>query len=711
MLLRVMTSFLAVSVMASVWFVCAARGQSINEASLPVEWTNTVNCTVTGGRLQKTSGLNDTSDATARSRQSITSGDAFAEFTATETNKLRFCGLTHSPIGTDYIDIDFAIKLTDFGIAEVRENNLYKSETPYRTGDVFRISIDSGIVRYAKNGLVFQTSQVAPAFPLVVQAAFISLGGSIENTVLGAGSMKDSAEWSTYQHDAAHTAYCVESSLDAARISKLKENWRFDTGGMVTGTPIVSGGTVYVGSWDGFMYALRESTGEQLWKFNAGTLRVDPCDSTYGIDNTAALSDGKLFFAGANCDLYALNPATGSVIWKTQLADPLAAFHPFSSPVVFDGKLYIGLASHCVKPCVRGRVVCVDITNGRVLWSFIAAPENSTGGGVWSSVAVDGKRRQVYVGTGNFCTGDDSYSNALVALNADTGALVWTFKKLVRDALNLDFGASPVLLDINGAPALVIGSKDGHCYAVNRVTGQLIWDVVVSDASAVGGIISSPAAAYGLVFMGSSVNWNANGKVVALDQRDGHIVWEAAQPKQVMGATAVAGGAVFVGGVDGNLRAYDARSGAVLWSAEMGSIFGGVSVSQDRIFVGSADKSVRAFKLPSGTDPPPSAPAVQLLNPNTSVKLTGGSTYTISWSVTGTGVQRQDLSWSRDGGQTWQEIATGLSAGATSFEWTVPNVKTKSGRIRVSEFVDGREATQDQSDADFVIKKRKKSAE
>jgi polyvinyl alcohol dehydrogenase (cytochrome) len=711
MLLKVVTSFLAVSLIASVSFVCAASGQSVTEAALAVDWASTVNCTVTGSRLQKTSGLNDTSDAAARSRQSITSGDGFAEFTATETDKLRFCGLTHSPIGTDYADIDFAIKLTDFGVAEVRENNLYKAETPYRTGDIFRINIDGGIVRYAKNGFVFQTSLKSLGYPLVVQAAFISLGGSIENTVLGAGSMRDIAEWSTYQHDSAHTGYCIESSLDRAGISKLKENWRFDTGGMVTGTPIVSGGTVYVGSWDGFMYALRESTGEQLWKFNAGTLRVDPCDATYGIDNTAALSDGKLFFAGANCDLYALNPATGGVIWKTQLADPLNAFHAFSSPVVFDGKLYIGLASHCVKPCVRGRVVCVDISNGRILWSFIAAPENSTGGGVWSSVAVDGKRRLVYVGTGNFCTGDDTYSNALVALNADTGALAWSFKRLVRDALNLDFGASPVLLDINGTPALVIGSKDGHCYALNRATGQLIWDVVVTDASAVGGIISSPAAAYGLVFMGSSVNWNANGKVVALDQRDGHIVWEATQSRQVMGATAVTGGAVFIGGVDGNLRAYDTRNGAVLWSAEMGSIFGGVAVSQDRVFVGSADKSVRAFKLPSGTDLPPSAPTVQLLTPNTTVKLTGGSVYTISWSVTGTGVQRQDLSLSRDGGQTWQEIATGLPANATSYEWTVPNVKTRSGRVRVSEFVDGREATQDQSDADFVIKKKKKATE
>jgi outer membrane protein assembly factor BamB len=400
------------------------------------------------------------------------------------------------------------------------------------------------------------------------------------------------------------------------------------------------------------------------------------------------------------------------VIWKTQLADPLAAFHPFSSPVVFDGKVYIGLSSHCVNPCVRGRIMCLDASNGRVLWSFIAAPENSTGGGVWSSVAIDGKRRLADIGTGNFCTGTDSYSSTIVALNADTGALAWSFRKLpLGDKQNLDFGASPLLIDINGTPALVLGSKDGHCYALNRATGQLLWDTLVTDPSSVGGIIASPSAAYGLVFMGASVNGNSTGKLVALDQRDGHIVWQSAQSKQIIGATAVAGGAVFIGGVDGNLRAYDAQTGAVLWSAQMGALFGGVSVSQDRIFVGSSDKSVRAFKLASATNPPPSTTNVQLLTPNTTMKLTGGSVYTISWSVTGAGAQRQDLSLSRDGGQTWQDIATGLSGNVTSYEWTVPNVKTKSGRIRVTEFVDGREATQDQSDADFVIKKKKKSAQ
>jgi hypothetical protein len=195
---------------------------------------------------------------------------------------------------------------------------------------------------------------------------------------------------------------------------------------------------------------------------------------------------------------------------------------------------------------------------------------------------------------------------------------------------------------------------------------------------------------------------------VALDQRDGHIVWEAASAKQFIGATAVAGGAAFIGGSDGLLRAHDVRDGRLLWSTTIGPILGGIAVSHDSILVGSADGSVRAFRLPLTSDPPAAGPVVQILAPNTTLKLKGGSTYTIRWSLTGSGVQRQDVSLSLDGGQSWQDVSTGLPASATSYDWTVPNVKSGSGRIRVRAVTEGSEGVEDQSDADFTIKKKKK---
>ncbi|MFL6214632.1 MAG: fibronectin type III domain-containing protein [Blastocatellia bacterium] len=155
-------------------------------ASQNVVWTGMVNCTASGNGLQKTSGRDDTPDAGARSQQSLVSGDGYLQFTAQETNKLRFCGLTRNPAVPDFLGIDYMIKLNDFAIAEVREANVYKWEVPYTTGDVFRIAVEGGGVKYYKNGTAFYTSTRAVGYPLTTAASFIALSGTITNAVMAA---------------------------------------------------------------------------------------------------------------------------------------------------------------------------------------------------------------------------------------------------------------------------------------------------------------------------------------------------------------------------------------------------------------------------------------------------------------------------------------------------------------------------------------------
>jgi hypothetical protein len=164
-----------------------------------VVWTNAVNCTATGNSLRKTSGRDDTPDAAGTSQQQIASGDGYVEFTAGETGKIRFCGLSHSPAGTDFYAIDFAIKLTEIGVAEIRENNSYQGETTYSGSDVFRIAIEGGAVKYYKNGAVIYTSGRAPSYPLRVDSVFINLSGSVNNALIGAGSGGALAFSSTYK--------------------------------------------------------------------------------------------------------------------------------------------------------------------------------------------------------------------------------------------------------------------------------------------------------------------------------------------------------------------------------------------------------------------------------------------------------------------------------------------------------------------------------
>ncbi len=152
-----------------------------------VVWTSVTNCTASGNSLLKTLGRDDESDAGAVSQQQLLSGDGYFEFTAGATGKIRFVGLTHSVSGTEYQAIDFAIKLTEFGVAEVRENNAYRIDTTYTGSDVFRVSIESGAVKYYKNGSVFYTSGGAPSYPLRVDAAMLNLGGTVNNAVLKVG--------------------------------------------------------------------------------------------------------------------------------------------------------------------------------------------------------------------------------------------------------------------------------------------------------------------------------------------------------------------------------------------------------------------------------------------------------------------------------------------------------------------------------------------
>src|SRR5947208_2108356 len=121
-------------------------------------------------------------------------------------------GRSSSPrscIGTDFAEIDFAFKITDYNVAEVRENNVYKWEVRYNTGDIFRIADENGVVKYYHNGSLLYVSQKRPTYPLIADTVFVAMNGRINNAVIGALSINAAAEWPMYQRDPAHTGYAV----------------------------------------------------------------------------------------------------------------------------------------------------------------------------------------------------------------------------------------------------------------------------------------------------------------------------------------------------------------------------------------------------------------------------------------------------------------------------------------------------------------------
>ncbi len=148
-----------------------------------VVWTSLVNATATGGSLQKSGGCDGCDDAGAVSQQQIASGDGGVQFTASETSAIRYIGLSHGNTDTHLTDVDFAIRLGS-GYAEVRENNVYRSDTLTRAGDVFKVAVVGGVVKYFKNGAVFYTSTVAPTYPLLVDTSLLSAGAAVTNATM-----------------------------------------------------------------------------------------------------------------------------------------------------------------------------------------------------------------------------------------------------------------------------------------------------------------------------------------------------------------------------------------------------------------------------------------------------------------------------------------------------------------------------------------------
>ena len=107
---------------------------------------------------------------------------------------------------------------------------------------------------------------------------------------------------------------------DAAGVAELHGvKWTFRTGGAVISTPAVADGTLYIGSWDSYFYALDAASGRQRWRFKTGE---DPnINNQVGIQSSAVVADGVVYFGCRDSHLYALDAASGAKRWAFSTAD------------------------------------------------------------------------------------------------------------------------------------------------------------------------------------------------------------------------------------------------------------------------------------------------------------------------------------------------------------------------------------------------------
>ena len=380
-------------------------------------------------------------------------------------------------------------------------------------------------------------------------AAFLTLAGVL--LMPGVASASQGGEWNSAGGDRQNTRYqASEHTLSLANVSALGVEWAFTTAGDVSATPAVDGDTVYVPDWSGNLYAVDKLTGAMKWTASiplASGSFLDKARATPVVTEDKVIvgtQGGFLFGGGPGAKMLAFNKFTGALVWSTQLDSHSAAIIT-QSATVFDGRVYVGVSSQeealaAFVPgyvlSFRGSMLALDVATGAILWKTYLTPAGYPGNAVWgSSPAIDTKRGQVYVATGNnytapqsaldciaaaatpaaqrACLPADDYFDSVLALDMKTGAIKWATQAMPFDTWNVDcipfigdgsacpepagpdfdFGQAPALFktkDGKGKPIELVGAgqKSGQYWAFNPDTGAAQWVTQAGPGGTAGGL-------------------------------------------------------------------------------------------------------------------------------------------------------------------------------------------------------------------------------
>jgi outer membrane protein assembly factor BamB len=262
---------------------------------------------------------------------------------------------------------------------------------------------------------------------------------------------------------------------------------------------------------------------------------------------------GRLYLANLSGRMVAMNARTGKVVWANNFDRCTAA-----SPAVGDGIVYQPLMY--VEPCTKddsslpGAMVAMDAQTGKVLWRFRA-------GVIETSPLLIGD--VLYFG---------DWRGTLYALDVKTRKPRWTFEA----------GG-----ELKGGPAydkgtIYFAGYDDRVYAVNARTGKLRW-----SSSGEANFYSTPAVAYGRVYVG-----NTDGRVYAFGAKSGNLLWATSTGSYVYSGPAVWNQTVYVGSHSGRLFALNAATGAVRWSFDLGdAVAGSPGVMAGVVYVSTRRKT------------------------------------------------------------------------------------------------------------------------
>ena len=441
-----------------------------------------------------------------------------------------------------------------------------------------------------------------------------------------------SASWIGWAPTFANTRFqsAEAAGLTAAQVPNLKLKWAFGFPGDIIafGAPTVRSGALFTGSASGIVHAIDSKTGCLYWTFQAnGPVRSAPLIVEDGTSYYLVFGDQIGWF-------YALEASSGKLRWKRRIDDHEAT-RLTGSPAFHKGVVFVPAGSweetRSISPdypcCTfRGSITALRVSDGSLVWKtyLVETPRKTgvtisgkpifgpSGAPVWSTPTVDEKRGALYVTTGdNYSIPATSSSDAVVALQLNTGEILWSQQTRPGDAFNnscivrgpncpfdagpdFDFASSALLLSVGGRELLVAGQKSGLVYAFDPdQKGKILWQARVGKGGVTGGVqwgmTSDDKKIYAAVsdvvrkqlitdpkvVGGADFDPIQGGGLTALQLKDGTKAWFApsypctpprpgCSPAQSAALTCISG-AVFSGSLDGHLRAFSTEDGHLLW--------------------------------------------------------------------------------------------------------------------------------------------------
>jgi len=341
------------------------------------------------------------------------------------------------------------------------------------------------------------------------------------------------SDWPMYGHDSASTRYSPLTQINTQNVKNLVPAWTYhmkkdgpqshSAGAVGRGggrrsseaTPIMVNGVLYMPTPYGTVIALEPETGKELWSYKLDHGR--PAGRGVAYWHGDAKTPASILFGTSDGRLLSINAVTGkptigfgvngAVNIKPFVQNGITtAQFDITSPVTIYKDLVITGGQLQESPAVgaSGDTLAWNVHTGKLVWRFHSVPHpgetgNETwpargwkyrsGTNVWGFMSVDVERGLVFLPYGSPSydfygadrIGKNLFGNSLVALNADTGKLVWYFQTVHHDTWDYDLESSPVLIDVEQRgekiPAVAIIGKAGLMFILDRRNGNPVFGI------------------------------------------------------------------------------------------------------------------------------------------------------------------------------------------------------------------------------------------